>query len=99
MSSKIEVSRENRLAYLKAADACIGEKDDALCDALDAAIEAEEDGAADAAELFAAFCALLDAKGVAITSTVKTAAEKADEKGYQDYVQKNPGSNRGKTYR
>lgn len=100
MASKIEVTRENQMAYLKAADASnICGSDETLCDAIDAAIEAAEAGTPDAADLFAAFCALLDASGLVVTETVQSRQEKFEEKAYQNYVAKNPGSNRGKTYR
>ena len=92
---KVPLSRENPLAYVKAAATCIDANDDEVFDAFDAAECALEDGAPDAAEKFAAFCAILDARGLVVTTTELSRAEKADKKAYEEHCRKHPGSNRG----
>lgn len=99
MAKKVEVSRENPLAYVKAA-ACVPglADDDPLFEAFDAAECALEENAPNAADLFAAFCALLDERKIVVTTIEMSRAEKADERAYEKHVSKHPGSNRGKTY-
>jgi hypothetical protein len=98
MAKKIEVSRDNALAYVKAAATCIDASDDAVFEAFDAAECALEDGAPNAADLFASFCSLLDQRGITVTVLELSRAEKADQRAYEQHVAKNHGSNRGKTY-
>ena len=98
MAKKVEVSRENPLAYVKAAAACIDADDDTIFEAFDAAECALEENASNAAHLFAAFCALLDGRGIVVMALELSRDEKADQRAYEEHVQKHPGSNRGKTY-
>jgi hypothetical protein len=98
MARKIEVSRDNPLVYVKAAAGCIDADDDAIFNAFDAAETALEENAANAAELFGAFCALLDERGIVVTSRELSRQEQAEERAYEKHVAKQRGSNRGKTF-
>jgi hypothetical protein len=92
--TRVEVSRDDHKAYLEAAAGCFEAKDAELFGAFDAAECALDDGEDNAVELFAAFCALLDARGIVVTTLV----DDADSRAFRDHCEKNPGSNRGRTY-
>lgn len=90
--SEDAMTRTDRLAFVKAAATQIPQDDDVF-EAFDAAECALEDGAADADELFVAFCELLDSRGVVVT--VPRPAYTAQEIEWM----RTPRPNRGKLYR